>query len=741
MRRITLIVLALMVCSIASAVPINPTVDWYTSHPTCRHYNTAYNPATGHLVTNNRYFSGTEQAAGWTPGLHIWSSADGSLLSAKETPTKFAPGSSPFSLTCTTDGVLYGADLSLGEVVSKFADETTTAVLMPAPDLDFSRQCNVRGTSSTPTLYMANGSSDLDKAQVLQLDATLTTWSVVSTIPAPFTKSMVCVKDRDTLLGGGPWQDDGDTSPVMGFPDLYRNLNAGSWAYANWVRDDTFNPEDATTGGWSYSLGGDYADGLFWVLLYWDAKIVAYDALYGNILAQIPVDTWGYLSWGKPAILYYGSLMTEEGGAPADTVFWGSRLYNADANGALGKLTYTAPKPVINEVVYDDAGTDDEEFIEIYGVPGTDISGYTIDGHTASDGSVYATWTIPAATTIPADGFYVIGMAGVPNVDQVTATTIQNGTPDAIVLKDAGSVIIDALGYEMTNTPGSLPASSYEGTGYHGGPNWGCELSLGRKIDGKDTDDNQDDFAVLIKTPGAPNVGSLYVDDMPYVDRMPAAGPELAWVGSFVDPTTLDPASVGAPDSPEAGTVGALAASPDSVGRVDDPAGGGHVAVIGDHNITGRNVNLQAYAYIGVDSESLGLFVRGIGDSAWHSTSSLYEECYAIEYFDDGTTSVVRVMKELGEDGSRTVFASDYSIAAEGWHHLRIWANGTTVAGYLDQVKLVEVTDSDIATGLVGFGFREIHTGAPINGMLVDSVIIDDNFTDTSTEVADWNLF
>jgi hypothetical protein len=732
-----------MVCSLASAVPINPTVDWYTSHPTCRHYNTAYNPATGHLVTNNRYFSGTEQAAGWTPGLHIWSSADGSLLSAKETPTKFATGSSPFSLTCTTDGVLYGADLSLDDVVSMWADETTTAVLMPAPDSDFSRQCNVRGTSSSPTLYLANGSVDLDGCQILQLDATLTTWSVVSEVPHPFCKSAVAVKDQNTLLGGGPWMEDGDTSPVLGFPDLRTNANPGSWAYADWVRSDTFNPEDATTGGWSYTLAADYADGLYWALLYWDARIVAYDATYGNILAAMPVDTWGYLSWGKPAILYYGSLMTEEGGAPADTVFWGSRLYNADANGALGKLTYTAPKPVINEVDYDNPSTDLTEFIEIYGVPGTDISGYSVEGITASDGSTYATYTVPAATTIPADGFYVMGAATVANVDQVIGVQdlIQNGTPDALVLKDSGSAIIDAIGYEMENTPGSLPASSYEGTGLHGGANFGAQVSIGRKVDGKDSDDNQDDFDIMKPSPGARNVGSLYRDDMPYIDRMPTAGPELAWYGTFVDPTTLDPASVGAPDSPEAVIDGVLAPSPDSVGRVDDPSGGGNAVILGDHNITGSNVNIQAWAYIGVDSESLGLFVRGIGDAAWHSSSSDYEECYAIEYFDDGTTSVVRMMKELGEDGSRTVFASDYSVAAEGWHHLRIWANGTTIAAYLDEAKLAEVTDADIATGHVGMGFREGHTGGPINGMIVDTVIVDANFTDDSTQVADWNLF
>ncbi len=739
MRRITLIVLALMVCSIASAVPINPTVDWYTSYTPYRHYNTAYNPATGHLITNNRYYSASEQALGYVPELSIWDSTDGSYIKG----LAFAEGSSPFSLTCTTDGVIMGADLSLGEVVSWWADENTSpGVLKPAPDLDFSRGCNVRGTSSSPTLYMACGSSDLDKAQVLQLDATLTTWSVVSVIPAPFCKSAVAVKDQNTVFGGGPWMEDGDASPTLGFPDVRRNMNPGSWAYANWVRDDTFNPEDATTGGWSYTLSADYADGLYWALLYWDARIVAYEAVHGTILASMPVDTWGYLSWGKPAILYYGGLITEEGGAPNNTVFWGSRLYNAGYNGALGKMTYTAPLPVINEVDYDNAGTDLTEFVELWGVPGTDISGYQLIGHTASSGDEYATYTVPASTVIPADGFYVMGAATVANVDQVIGVTnlIQNGTPDALVLRNAGGTIIDALGYEMENTPGALPSFSYEGTGMRGGANFGAQVSVGRKADGRDSDDNQADFDIMKPSPGAKNRGSLWSDDMPYVDRFPGAGPELAWYGTFVTPTTLDPASVGAPDSPEAAITGLIpTASPDSVGRVDDPSGGGNAVILGDHSVGSANINIQGWAYIGVDGESIALFVRGLGDAAWQSSSSDYENCYAIQYFDDETTNVVQAIKL--QAGTKTVFAQSDYVGSPAWHHLRIWANGSTVATYLDSAKLSEDTDSDIASGPVGFGYREVHTGAPINGMIVDSVIIDKNFGDAVTTVADWNLF
>ncbi len=753
MRRLALIVLALMVCSIASAVPINPTIDWYTSQTPYRHYNTAYNPSTGHIITNNRYFSTFEKAIGYNPQLSIWSSADGSYIKG----TAFADGSSPFSLTCTTDGVLYGADLSIGEVVQMWADENTSpGVLMPAPGLSFSRGANVRGTSTSPTLYMACGSSDLDKGQILQLDATLTTWSVVSTIPAPFCKAGIAVRDRDTLLGMGPWMDDGDTSPALGFPDVRRNRNPGSWAYANWVRDDVFNPEDATVGGWSNTIGGDYADGLYWVLLYWDARIVAYDAVHGTILASMPVPTWGYLSWGKPAILYYGGLITEEGGAPNNTVYWGSRLYNAGYNGALGKLTYTEPKPVINEVDYDQAGSPDTaEFVEIWGVPGTDISSYTLSVVNGADGSETAVATIPPGTTIPDDAFYVIGMAGVPNVDLVVGESLQNGAPDAVVLRDyPGGTVIDALGYEMGGSGGaaSLPAWSYEDAGYKSGDNFGSKFSLGRKADAVDTDNNQVDFDVMWPTPGEKNRQfTLWSSEMPYVDSFPAAGPELPWKSDFFPIRSIDPDSVGAPDSPEDSWWWYWwwpSPSADSVGRCDDPAGGGQINLLGDHNFAQRNINIQAWVYTGVELESIGLFVRGVGDTGWRATtrsagsSSGYENCYAIEWYDDGTSTCLRAIKMLVADDSLTYFAADSTgYNAPGWHHLRIFANGTYVITYVDSVKFSEVTDTDITSGYVGIGFREARPGAALVGGLVDSIIIDNNFSYGHNEMIDWDLY
>ena len=63
---------------------------------------------------------------------------------------------------------------------------------------------------------------------------------------------------------------------------------------------------------------------------------------------------------------------------------------------------------VIQEVVYDGPGTDpDDVFTEIFGAPGTDLSGWSLAGINGADGMVYRSIDL-SGQIIPADGIFLV---------------------------------------------------------------------------------------------------------------------------------------------------------------------------------------------------------------------------------------------------------------------------------------------------------------------------------------------
>lgn len=167
-----------------------------------------------------------------------------------------------------------------------------------------------------------------------------------------------------------------------------------------------------------------------------------------------------------------------------------------------------APRLVINELDYDQEGTDTADFVELYnaGDCAFDTAGVVlalINGGTAEAAS-YRNVELSLAGASVAPGQYVVvgrpGLAAVlpAGVALIAYDTfaIQNGSPDGLVLSQAGAPL-DALSYggviagvtETASTPADV------GSG-----------SLGRCPDGTDTDDGSADFAFhATPTPGAAN--------------------------------------------------------------------------------------------------------------------------------------------------------------------------------------------------------------------------------------------
>ncbi len=166
---------------------------------------------------------------------------------------------------------------------------------------------------------------------------------------------------------------------------------------------------------------------------------------------------------------------------------------------------------VINEADYDQPGTDDAEFIEIYNTTDValDLGGYEVElvGVSGGAASVYRTITIPAGTTVPADGFYVIcsdpasGLAPLCDQDIAAGSNfIRDGRNNAIGLSDDAGNVIDAVAYE-----GVVPGYTEDGPVDPGDDGTTEEETIARIPDGRDDNNNDSDFDAGFRTPGLAN--------------------------------------------------------------------------------------------------------------------------------------------------------------------------------------------------------------------------------------------
>ena len=207
---------------------------------------------------------------------------------------------------------------------------------------------------------------------------------------------------------------------------------------------------------------------------------------------------------------------------------------------------------VINEFSYDDSGTDDREYVELYNATkaSIDISGWKLDS--ADQVGPNTAFTIPANTKLAAGGFYVMGSALVPKVNQVVGTTnIWENSQESLTLRDGKGKIVDTLVYEAnklspTNTWYTKPDILREGEGV-----WGNfqsidkhETSMSRYQDGLDTGDNRD-FHVLPWTPGTSNTLTKVALLFDSFDKGIVDQPNPDFSGSWDDAYYCDPTKTG----------------------------------------------------------------------------------------------------------------------------------------------------------------------------------------------------
>jgi hypothetical protein len=256
------------------------------------------------------------------------------------------------------------------------------------------------------------------------------------------------------------------------------------------------------------------------------------------------------------------------------------------------------PAPVvINELVSDDTTADDREFVELYNrsTQAVDISGWTVRAE--SNVAVIGTYVVPPSTVLPAGGFWVMGTASVPNVNQVIGTTgLFHDELGAATLRDVQGNIVDTVAYEVNKNLGAVPPlnpSLIEGAGVWG--NFRSEdpvpTSLSRMLDGFDTNNNGRDFWLMALTPGTTNNQAPRVPYGNVFDAGTVDTEVLEFVGSFRRPYHVDPTqrSIWNPNAVPASPQGGLAMA------VWDIAGGGNSTALVAAPV--RDAVFEAYVY------------------------------------------------------------------------------------------------------------------------------------------------
>ncbi|MGH3110918.1 MAG: lamin tail domain-containing protein, partial [Gaiellaceae bacterium] len=162
---------------------------------------------------------------------------------------------------------------------------------------------------------------------------------------------------------------------------------------------------------------------------------------------------------------------------------------------------------VINELDYDEPSTDTAEFVELKNVStsavGLDTFVLEIVNGALNPAVVATSIDLPDAVLAAGD-YYVVcaNAATTSNCDlDVSPDTnlIQNGAPDAVALRESGT-LVDTVSYEGDT---AAPYTEGSGTGLEDA-GAGAD-SLSRCADGVDTDQNNVDFQSRPITPGATN--------------------------------------------------------------------------------------------------------------------------------------------------------------------------------------------------------------------------------------------
>jgi hypothetical protein len=195
-------------------------------------------------------------------------------------------------------------------------------------------------------------------------------------------------------------------------------------------------------------------------------------------------------------------------------------------------LTTTAAFPclasvVINEIDYDQPGTDTAEFIELFnsGTFAIALSNYSIELINGTNSTSYRTIDL-SGFSVDANSYFVIcGDASLVANCNYSFTSInswvQNGAPDAVALYE-NATLLDSLSYE------GLLSGFTEGDVLVVSDSNIVTMSISRIANGFDSNNNNIDFHPGCITPGSSNISGTGDCSAASVGAVPV--PAAAWL-------------------------------------------------------------------------------------------------------------------------------------------------------------------------------------------------------------------
>lgn len=156
----------------------------------------------------------------------------------------------------------------------------------------------------------------------------------------------------------------------------------------------------------------------------------------------------------------------------------------------------------INEIHYDNSGSDQNEFVEIAGPIATDTAGWTVVLYNGNGGREYATIPLESALGGESNGIGFIALY---------PSSIQNGGPDGIALVNPNGETVQFLSYEGHFTATDGPAMGIASTDIGVQESGGTTADQSMQLTGEGS--SYDDFvwnADLTASPGAVNESQTF---------------------------------------------------------------------------------------------------------------------------------------------------------------------------------------------------------------------------------------